>query len=321
MKPEDKALRIGTAVILCAILLRLFAGNLPGRVLEFLSRPQVASAMVFMQTGRVIRFSEPTSPAVTEPETEPVSRIPITFQPEDAALVQIANASGCAVDVEALLATPLDWDLSQQAPTVLILHTHTTESYADSCEKGSGYRSTDETKNMLAIGDRVAQQLTDAGIGVIHDRQVHDYPSYNGAYNHSRSQAVKYLAEYPSIQLVLDLHRDAITDSSGKQMNTGVMLDGADTAQLMLVVGTNAGGLQHPQWKQNMALAVKLQVLLAKVHPQLVRTISLRSQRFNQDLSPGALLVEVGTAGNSMDQALCAADRLAEAIIALSSGA
>ena len=319
MKPEDKTLRIGTAVIICAIFLRLFSGNLPGRLLEFLSRPQVASAMVFMQTGKVIRFSEPTAPAVTE--TEPVIKEPITFQPEDAQLVQIANASGCLVDVGELLQTPLDWDLTQQTPQVLILHTHTTESYADCCDNKAGYRSNDEAKNMLAIGDRLVQKLQAAGIGVLHDRQLHDYPSYNGAYNHSRTEAQKYLEQYPSIRLVLDLHRDAMTDQNGKQLNTSVNLDGTDTAQLMLVVGTNAGGLSHPQWKQNMALAVKLQVLLAKVHPQLVRTISLRSQRFNQDLCPGALLVEVGTAGNSMAQALCATDRLAEAIIALAQGA
>ncbi len=141
MKPEDQTLRIGAAVIVCAIFLRLFSGNLPGKLLEFFSRPQVASAMVFMQTGRVIRFSEPTVPAVTKDETQPNPQKPIAFLPENGALVQISNASGCQVDINTLLHTPLHWELAQQAPTVLILHTHTTESYADVCDQGGGYRS------------------------------------------------------------------------------------------------------------------------------------------------------------------------------------
>ena len=173
---------------------------------------------------------------------------------------------------------------------------------------------------MLAVGQRVAELLEEAGICVIHDRTVHDYPSYNGAYNHARKQTEAYLQEYPSIQLILDLHRDAMEDSNGQQISTTVDIDGKTSAQLMMVVGTNAGGLYHPDWEKNMALAAKLHAQLEKTYPGICRPISFRSQRFNQDLSAGAMLIEVGAAGNNRQEALAAAEILAQAILGLSSG-
>ena len=174
---------------------------------------------------------------------------------------------------------------------------------------------------MLAVGQRVAELLEEAGICVIHDRTVHDYPSYNGAYNHARKQTEAYLQEYPSIQLILDLHRDAMEDSNGQQISTTVDIDGKTSAQLMMVVGTNAGGLYHPDWEKNMALAAKLHAQLEKTYPGICRPISFRSQRFNQDLSAGAMLVEVGAAGNTLAQALSAAEHLVQGVIALCQGA
>lgn len=321
MKPDNKFLQISAAIAAALLLVQLLSSRLPQKLLEYISRPQVTAAMLFVQTGRVFPTPQATEPEVTEPPaTEAAVLQPVTFLPEDASLVQISNASGKKVDVAAMLQTPLSWQQEENEPLVLILHTHCTESYADCIGNGIPYRSLDERENMLAIGDHLAQQLEQAGIGVIHDRVLHDQPSYNGAYNHSRKQTEVYLKQYPSIALVLDLHRDAMADKNGKQLSTSVNINGTDTAQLMLVMGTNAGGLYHPQWQENMALAVKLHALLAKTEPNLIRPISLRSQRFNQDLSPGAMLVEVGTAGNTQAQAMAATDQLADALIALICG-
>jgi len=169
----------------------------------------------------------------------------------------------------------------------------------------------DEENNMLRVGQALADALTRAGIGVIHDEVLHDYPSYNGSYTHARESIEGYLEQYPSICLVIDLHRDAISDGRGNQLAYTL----GDTAQLMLVVGTN-----HENWTENMSLAVKLQARLEQENSGICRPMALRAQRFNQDLCPGAILVEVGAAGNTLDQALNAVGPLSQAIIDLAKG-
>ena len=155
---------------------------------------------------------------------------------------------------------------------------------------------------------------------MIQDRSLHDYPSYSGAYASARESIETILADNPSICLVLDLHRDAIPTGSG-QMDTSATVNGQESAQLMLVVGTDAGGLDHPNWEQNLSLALKLQLQLEKAHPGLCRPLNLCAERFNGDASPGALLIEVGAAGNTHHEALLAAQALADGIIALAQGA
>ena len=201
---------------------------------------------------------------------------------------------------------------------MLILSSHATESYDPKAEPytaSGAYRTLDTERNMISIGSYVADLLENAGIHVIHDTTLHDYPSYNDSYIASRKTVQQYLKQYPTIRLVLDLHRDA-TDENAAQLDTSAVADGQESAQLMLVVGTRQEG-----WQSNMALAVKLTALLEKQNPGITRPISFRTQRFNQDLSPGALLVEVGAAGNTRQEALTAAKALADAIIALSKGA
>jgi stage II sporulation protein P len=204
----------------------------------------------------------------------------------------------------------------------LILHTHSTESYTrqgEDYKESSAFRTLDEGYNMISIGARVAQLLEEAGIGVIHDRELHDYPSYNGSYNHARKAILETLAENPGICLVLDLHRDASGDLKN-QFRPVVRTEQGDTAQIMLVMGTDAAGLSHPNWQENLSLGLKLQAQLERQTPGITRPMSLRSYRFNQDLTPGSLLIEMGAAGNSHREALRAAEALARAIIALSKG-
>lgn len=206
---------------------------------------------------------------------------------------------------------------------MLILHTHATESYTrasdEDYKESAPYRTLDEDYNMVSVGTELARLLEAGGIGVIHDRTLHDYPSYNGSYNHARRSIEDYLAEYPSVRLVLDLHRDASGDNHS-QLRTEAVVDGETSAQIMLVVGTNASGLKHPNWEENLALALKLHVQLERLAPGICRYVNLRAQRFNQDESPGALIVEVGGAGNSHDEALRAARVLASAILDLAHG-
>ena len=333
MDQQAKTLRFGAAVIACAVVARLGAAGAFQGVLDLFRKPETQSFLIYLETGRKVRFSPsleentesveasaPASPVpateATEPEVLPV------FGDEDLDLAQILYACSLRPDLEELMARPLSWDLTGAEPRVLILHTHATESYTkqgENYKESSAFRTLDTDYNMVSIGTRVAELLQQAGITVIHDRELHDYPSYNGSYNHARKTIQTVLEEYPSVCLVLDLHRDASGDLDN-QFRPVAQVDGADAAQIMLVMGTNAGGLKHPDWEENLSLGLKLQAQLERLSPGITRPISLRSQRFNQDLTKGSLLIEMGAAGNTHTEALRAAEQLAKAIIALSKG-
>ncbi len=327
MNPQQRCLQTGAAAVALAILLRLIAGGAVGGLLQVLTSPAAVSTFFFLETGRVVEFDRtpvaetfPSSPIPTE-TAQPVTMDAVAaFGAEDASLVKVNSACGYDTPVASWLETSLSWNLKSSQPTVLIVHSHGTESYTktENYQESSAYRTKDTGYNVVSIGDRLVQVLQQQGIRVIHDRTMHDDPSYNASYNNARASIEAYLAQYPTIRLVLDIHRDAVADG-GSQM--AFTTESGDIAQLMLVVGTDAGGLTHPTWEENMALAVKLHAQLEKDVPGICRPISFRTQRFNQDLSRGALIVEVGGTGNTRQQALAAADVLAQAIGKLSLGA
>ena len=220
--------------------------------------------------------------------------------------VYINNGSSAALDAS-MLSGGYAASLGAQGPQVLIIHTHATESYTMPAgaeyEASDTFRTTDTRCNMVRIGDEMAQVLTDAGISVVHDRSLYDYPSYSGAYNRSLASIESYLQKYPSISFVLDVHRDAVQDANGNQFK---LLCGEDrnAAQLEFVIGSNGGGLSHEQWRENLKLACAVQETLYREHPTLMRPITVRNSRYNQHKTTGSLLVEVGTAGNSLEEAV-----------------
>jgi len=314
---EGRCIRVCGAVLVFAVLLRLTASGCLDPVVEAARDPRAVSFLVYLQTGRVVRLVTP------EPETwetEPTEATVPVFLETDLELVELTTTSSYQPDLQALLTRPLSYNLGSGEPEVLILHTHTTESYTPTdqqqYEAAGEYRTLDEDHNMLRVGAEVARVLEEAGIRVIQDRSLHDYPSYNDAYQNAAAAAADYMKQYPGIRLILDLHRDAAETDTG-QMATRAEVDGESSAQLMLVVGTDGGGLSHPGWQDNLSLALKLQVVLEKENPGLCRDLALSWQRFNQHFAPGALLVEVGAAGNTLDQALIAARELAEGILIL----
>lgn len=331
---EQKVLRAGSLVIVCALLFRLLSG-IGAEALNFTLSPGVTSFMIFMQTGRLVRpadiaFSpEPTLPEETDPppsvesppEPEPGPELPV-FSPDDAADLKINCSFSYKADLPGLVAKPLSWDLTGDSPTVLIVHSHASESFAPTGEypEVSPYHTLDTAHNMVSLGAYVAKLLEDSGISVLHDTTLHDQPSYNAAYNNSRASIQAYLQKHPSIRLVLDLHRDSFEDEDGNQIVQTVFSQGSSFAPLMLVVGTDYGGLEHPAWQENLALALKLQTQLEQLCPGICRNINLRSQRFNQDLGGSALLVEIGASGNTRQEALRAAQVLANGIISLAHG-
>ena len=205
-----------------------------------------------------------------------------------------------------------------EGPQVLILHTHGSEAYTMppglEYEPTSECRTTDCTCNVVRVGDELAGVLEAAGLTVVHDTTLHDYPEYSGAYDRSLTTAKAYLEQYPSIQFILDVHRDAISDGNGGMYKVVSDVAGQNAAQLSFVVGTDGGGLEHPLWQENLKLAAAITQCLAEDYPTLMRPITVRNSRYNQHVTTGTLLVEVGAAGNSLDEALLSARLLGNAL-------
>lgn len=313
MKLDEKSLRVGALVILAAALIRLCIPFLPENL-------HMASVLFFLDNGHWIEVIEPEE-RVEEEEVLP-SAVAV-FSPQQAESIRYNNPSGYGFDAQKLLLRELNWNLLGDSPRVLIVHTHTTESY----QNNEGYealpnsRTLDPHYNMLAVGDRLAAELEKAGIGVLHDRTLHDHPSYNGAYTSSKAAIKTYLEEYPDICLVLDIHRDAYEDSKGNQLGYTTTYEGEKVAQVMLVVSAFDGDSADPKWQENMALALKLQSRLQTTCEGIARPIAIRSTNYNQALGPRTLLIEMGAAGNTQQEALNATDLLAQSIIDLALGA
>lgn len=323
----QKSRRVGIAAIVCALIFRFFSPRIFPPLVELFTQPNTVAFLIYLETGRNVRFS--ASPEVSYPPESPPPAIPPPTEPTQPALpvfgdtsrISLYYASHCRPDLEALLRRPLQWDLASGEPAVLILHTHTTESYTRSgepYEESAPYRTLDERYNVVSIGDQVAEILEAAGINVIHDRTLHDYPAYNGSYGRCRETAAARLRQYPSLLLVMDIHRDAADTPSG-QMRTVAHVEGMDSAQIMFVMGTDESA-PNPHWEYNLSLALKLQAQLETQSPGITRPLCLRPQRFNQDLAPGCMLIEVGSAGNSHREATLAARQLGLAITTLARG-
>ena len=322
MEQVQSARKFGISVILLTILFRVFELGLPQGMLDRLHFPIFPNSIQKETEQPVRSFSFPY-PIESAPPMDyaPEPEQPM-FSASQAETMDIRNSSREDPDYAALMASPLEWSLMSTTPTVLIVHTHTSESYerdgADYVQTAA-YRTLDENYNMLAIGDRVAECLEKEGIRVIHDREFHDYPAYNTAYTHARKGIQSQLKQNPGILLVLDLHRDA-AEAGEKQLSTHALVAGRDSAQLMLVLGLGNSGLPNDRWENNLSLALKLQATLEAQAPGICRPMSLRNQRYNQDLAPYTLLVEVGAAGDTLEEAMVAAESLAHALAALKYG-
>ena len=199
--------------------------------------------------------------------------------------------------------------LGADAPQVLILHTHGSEAYT--MPEGQEYVSTgtfrtaDGSVSVIRVGDEIAAALSQHGISVLHDRALYDDPEYNGAYYRAEDAIEAYLEKYPSISFILDVHRDALEDKAGHQYKV-ITREDPSCAQISFVMGSN-----NDHWLENVKLAVAVQQRLTDTSPTLMRPMTLRNSNYNQHLTTGSMLVEIGTAGNSLSEALRAAQLFA----------
>lgn len=196
----------------------------------------------------------------------------------------------------------------KKGPQVLIIHTHTTESFAqdDTGTYDPNYptRNPDRSKSVCAVGDKITQELEKNGIGVIHDTAYHDYPSYSNAYGKMYTDEMADLKKYPSIQVVLDVHRDAIQYTDGTRLKPTVVVNGKKAAQIMVVSACDEPGtaLPVPDWQWNYRFGLRIQQQLANTYPNFARPLNLAPMRYNMQVSHGALLVEFGTDVNTLDE-------------------
>ena len=236
------------------------------------------------------------------------------------------NTRQTAADIAAETAQPLPFAIEKDsaAPQVLIMHTHATEDYRLSAglwfTPGDGARSTDRSINMCAVGRVMADTLNAAGICTLHDETLNDYPSYTGSYANSRAVVQQYLAQYPSIKVVLDVHRDAIERENGTRCAPVCTIDGRQAAQVMIICGCDNGtSVQLPAWRQNLRFAAAWERSMEAKYSGFTRPVLFSYRFYNQDLTTGSLLIEIGGHGNNLNEALyagyLAAQGLADALL------
>lgn len=245
------------------------------------------------------------------------------FVPLEAGFIKNCTSHSSA-EILAQVENPPYFTIEKGAePQVLIMHTHTTESYlpftGDYYDTTLSTRSTDNSQNMASVGEAIAEKLSEAGIGVLHDTTQHDHPSYNGSYDRSAVTVQEYLDKYPSIKVVLDIHRDAII--SGDTVTAPVVEeDGQTAAQVMIISGCDNGNMNYPDYMKNLSFAAALQVQMETDHPGFTRPILFDYRKYNQHLTTGSLLIEVGSHGNTLEQALLSGEWIGESLGKLLNG-
>ncbi|MBE6768775.1 MAG: hypothetical protein E7549_07700 [Ruminococcaceae bacterium] len=334
--PRDVWTRIGRVMAVASVSLQQ-AENTAEQLSAVLTRPSAHAA------GTTAPHTLPTGGAEQQPLTEPTAvQTAGTASPppengsggkvvtqtvgggESIGGIQVKNKSGVTVNIaEALEADlPFTVEVGSTAPQVLIYHTHTTEGYmpydAGYYNAGDVPRNDTYTDTVVAAGDALEAALLAAGIAVIHDTTIHDYPHYRGAYERSEVTVKKLLEQYPSIKVTIDLHRDGLMANERDMLKPTVTVNGKKAAQLMVVCGVlSTDELPHENWKDNLSFATKLQEMLTARHDRLARPLSLTAARYNQYLTSGSLLVEVGSEGNTLEEATYAARLLGQTLAAM----
>ena len=234
----------------------------------------------------------------------------------------IKNATNLSREaVQGYLNKPLEMTIADtDEPQVLIMHTHATESYYEyDAEyydtRNAVWRNRDNEKNVVRVGQVIADELNKAGIVTLHDETQHDYPSYNGSYERSEETVKKYLEQYPSIKVVIDVHRDAIQASDGTVYKAVSEINGEKTAQVMIIAGCDDGTMGMPEWDKNLRFAAALQSTMEENYPGLTRPVLFDYRKYNQHLTNGSLLLEFGSHGNTLAECERAAYYVAQSLI------
>lgn len=321
-KPFRKSRHFGAFLICCALFVAGFA-------LTALWRDADGNFFTKGEDGESPSIEESTLPPVTNsPETPESEEIVI---PEGATPIvtydlshlgqgigYLNNQTFYSPNANELLKVDVTTKLTQE-PLVLVLHTHTSEGYLSQNatylegDLGEITYTEDEGRNMLAIGKAFVSALNKNGITAIHCTVMHDESGLAGSYTRAAESIQFFREHYPSIRYVVDLHRDAILTAEGEYVRAVTEMDGKSVAQILPVVGSNAGGWEHDAWEGNLALALQLRQILNQNDAKLCRPVMLKSATYNQEMAPFAILLEIGTGANSIDEAIAAASLAGQA--------
>ncbi len=234
--------------------------------------------------------------------------------------IYLKNSTGVAVNLKDELAAGVKFKMDKgDNPQVLIVSTHTSECYME--EDRAYYTDKDrtgtydKTKNVLCIGKIIKDNLCAAGICAVQSEAVHD-KKFSGSYAASAKTIKEYLSRYPSIKVVIDVHRDSVNYDNGVKVKPTVKIDGKKAAQVMLVIGCEAGQVEgFPNWRQNFRLAIRLQQQLENDYPSLARAGTFTPRKYNQHLTTGSMLIEMGTEANTLEEAKYSAQLLSNSLI------
>ena len=285
---------------------------MPYRFLELFSLNSGATVYAAMPIeSKTIQYNL----ASTSPVTPAATPAPVSSPPPETDLskqkasqkIQLKNQTGKSFDTAQLLAEPISFQKNAVGYQVLLVHTHTTECYFPND------RSENADENMIRIGKEFQAVLEQNGIKTLHITTVHDVP-YTTSYKKSLESVTKALQQYPSIEVVIDLHRDAIYAENGEKLRPIANINNTEAAQVMLVCGTDEGGLPHPDWKQNLSFALKVQNEMQKTYPSLARPLDLRKERFNTHTTKKSVIFEIGSNGNTLEEAMQGARYAAQSV-------
>ncbi len=284
------------------------------------------------QSGESSAASESGESAVSEPYTAPepdltvyegtaypINEIQIANVGVKHENITVRNGTDFELDIAAELGLPPDVKIVKDGtPQVLIYHTHTGESFLKT-EMPNFYssletRSRDNSMNVVAVGEEIVKKLEAAGIGVIHDTTIHDDP-YTGAYSRSAETIQRNLSEHPTIQVTIDVHRDALGGETTRIKPTTV-INGRKAAQIMILSGYDGdGSLGFPDWEMNLRLALRLQQSCVNVDPSFIRPLNFTDSRYNMNATHGSLLVEFGTEVSAIDEVKYSGQLFGDALV------
>ncbi len=237
--------------------------------------------------------------------------------------VYVSNKTGTTLNIASALEQEVGFTLvGDGRPEILLYHTHATECYLpesrDFYVEADATRSQDPQKNVLAVGEIIKEKLEAAGFGVLHDTTLHDASAYSGSYDRSEATVKKYLEAHPSIKIIIDLHRDSISSGENDKVAPITEINGRSAAQVMLCIASGTGGIANfENWQKNLPFALRLQQNLEQQNPGLARAALFLSQRYNQHLANAAILIEMGSEANSLQEALYAGELVGDTLAKL----
>lgn len=242
----------------------------------------------------------------------------VTYRRKNCYVKNVTDYTKAEVETELLAPVDFKVEKNSELPQILIMHTHATESYQNYSDlyydPAYACRDTDNSKNMVSVGKIIADRLNQLGYNTLHDTTLHDYPNYNGSYDRSKKTVENYLAQHPSIKVVLDVHRDAIERSDGTRIKPVVAINGKRYAQVMIISGADNGYLNMPNFRKNLRFASHLQNSMETLYPGFTRPILFDYRNYNQQLTTGSLLIEVGGHANTLEESQNSAQLIAQSL-------